>query len=245
MNLATLPRAPVWDGDSRPSTILARLHSLLSTFHGGGNKELVEVLYKKMAEAQYRSGPALPPTIKAQHHVLMKSKRLIGAPPSEKDLVARESPLHGPVHHIALPDWDVGEDPCCSVVVPPLPGPDWPMQGNLASVEGLPGYQICLDDMLACGVAPADSTGQGYAAFDTDPHGAEPKQQEEPPLGLEADARGGSSADPLFSSPWLPAYSVEKLLGNFVSQNTSGQFPSDTFLEDITNQEFPCQVFTI
>ncbi|THC95218.1 hypothetical protein EYZ11_005295 [Aspergillus tanneri] len=52
MHLAILPQAPVWDGDSRPSNILERLYSILSTFRGGGNRELAELLYKKMADAQ-------------------------------------------------------------------------------------------------------------------------------------------------------------------------------------------------
>ncbi|PYH49414.1 Zn(II)2Cys6 transcription factor [Aspergillus saccharolyticus JOP 1030-1] len=76
INLAMLPRAPVWDGESRPSSILARLHSILSTFRGGGNKELAELLYKKMADAQSSGGPALPPPIREAHApVRSKSQR--------------------------------------------------------------------------------------------------------------------------------------------------------------------------
>lgn len=65
MNLAMLPGPPVWDVESRPSQILARLHAILSTFRGGGNKQLVELLYKKMAEAQSISGIALGASLKA------------------------------------------------------------------------------------------------------------------------------------------------------------------------------------
>ncbi|RAL16961.1 Zn(II)2Cys6 transcription factor [Aspergillus homomorphus CBS 101889] len=70
INLAMLPQAPVWDGESRPSSILARLHSILSTFRGGGNKELVDLLYRKMADAQFRTGPALPPPIHEVHSLV-------------------------------------------------------------------------------------------------------------------------------------------------------------------------------
>ncbi|RHZ54230.1 Zn(II)2Cys6 transcription factor [Aspergillus thermomutatus] len=65
MNLAMLPRPPIWDVESRPSQILARLHTILSTFRGGGNKQLVELLYKKMAEAQSISGLTLGASLKA------------------------------------------------------------------------------------------------------------------------------------------------------------------------------------
>ncbi|GIJ83323.1 hypothetical protein Asppvi_002142 [Aspergillus pseudoviridinutans] len=65
MNLAMLPRPPVWDVESRPSQILARLHAILSTFRGGGNKQLVELLYKKMAEVQSISGLTLGASLKA------------------------------------------------------------------------------------------------------------------------------------------------------------------------------------
>ncbi|KAF7588569.1 hypothetical protein BBP40_005488 [Aspergillus hancockii] len=57
-NRAVLPHSPEWDGDNRPNYILFRLHSILSTFRGGGNKKLVDILYRKMAEAQLLAGPS-------------------------------------------------------------------------------------------------------------------------------------------------------------------------------------------
>lgn len=59
MKLAMLPRASELEFESRPNNILYRLHSILSTFRGGGNKTLVDMLYKKMAEADSRSAPSL------------------------------------------------------------------------------------------------------------------------------------------------------------------------------------------
>ncbi|KAE8370856.1 fungal-specific transcription factor domain-containing protein [Aspergillus caelatus] len=58
-DLAVLPLSPEWDGESRPNYILSRLHSILSTFRGGGNKKLIDLLYQKMAEVQVVIGPAL------------------------------------------------------------------------------------------------------------------------------------------------------------------------------------------
>ena len=58
--LALLPRALVWNNEDRPSNVLTRLHLILSSFRGGGNKTLVDMLYRKMAEAQSRVGPTLP-----------------------------------------------------------------------------------------------------------------------------------------------------------------------------------------
>ncbi|KAE8345559.1 hypothetical protein BDV24DRAFT_178276 [Aspergillus arachidicola] len=58
-DLAALPLSPEWEVESRPNYILSRLHSILSTFRGGGNKKLVDVLYQKMAEVQVIIGPAL------------------------------------------------------------------------------------------------------------------------------------------------------------------------------------------
>ncbi|KAK6812573.1 hypothetical protein RU639_011744 [Aspergillus parasiticus] len=58
-DLAAIPLSPEWEGESRPNYILSRLHSILSTFRGGGNKKLVDVLYQKMAEVQVIIGPAL------------------------------------------------------------------------------------------------------------------------------------------------------------------------------------------
>ncbi|KAL4868379.1 hypothetical protein BDV12DRAFT_197254 [Aspergillus spectabilis] len=61
-NMAMLPEAPTWDRENRPSSILARLHSILSAFRNGGNTTLVELLYQKMAHAHsVSSSTILPP----------------------------------------------------------------------------------------------------------------------------------------------------------------------------------------
>jgi hypothetical protein len=64
MNMEMVPLPPVWDVESRPSQILTRLHAILSTFRGGGNKQLVELLFKKMAEVQSISGLTLGASLK-------------------------------------------------------------------------------------------------------------------------------------------------------------------------------------
>lgn len=75
MKLAMLPRASELEFESRPNNILYRLHSILSTFRGGGNKTLVDMLYKKMAEANSRSAPTLS-ALQPLHAGYQKSRQL-------------------------------------------------------------------------------------------------------------------------------------------------------------------------
>ncbi|KAL2842553.1 hypothetical protein BJY01DRAFT_200656 [Aspergillus pseudoustus] len=58
--ITMLPEAPTWDQDIRPSSVLARLHSILTAFRDGGNNALVEILYQKMAHAQSISSATVP-----------------------------------------------------------------------------------------------------------------------------------------------------------------------------------------
>ncbi|KAI9372213.1 hypothetical protein BJX61DRAFT_534137 [Aspergillus egyptiacus] len=50
-NAAMLPNAPTWDHSCHPSTVLARLHSLLSALRDGEDNTLVDLLYQKMEYA--------------------------------------------------------------------------------------------------------------------------------------------------------------------------------------------------
>ncbi|KAL3467003.1 fungal-specific transcription factor domain-containing protein [Aspergillus heterothallicus] len=59
-NISMLPKAPSWDQDIRPSSILSRLHSILAAFRDGGNNALVEILYQKMAHAQSLTSAPVP-----------------------------------------------------------------------------------------------------------------------------------------------------------------------------------------
>ncbi|KAJ5505991.1 hypothetical protein N7453_004948 [Penicillium expansum] len=163
INMAMLPMASFWNDESRPYDILARLHSFLSTFDGGENKELVDVLYKKMTEAQYKAGRAMWSTV----HAPMKSRHLIETT-SENQLVQEEPPLPGPDYIITIPDWSEGGD--LNPAIHPT-GTDWWMPGNLISPEEQADYPICLDDMLACGFAEScfSSVNNGYPAFSYDP----------------------------------------------------------------------------
>lgn len=146
MNMAMLPRASFWNDESRPCNILARLHSFLSTFHGGENKELVDVVYKKMTEAQYKADHAMWSAV----HAPMKSRHLIETTASENQLVQEEPLLPGPDHILPIPDWREGGE--LNPAIHPT-GTDWWMPGNLNSLEEQADYPICLDDMLACGFA--------------------------------------------------------------------------------------------
>ncbi|CAG8898437.1 unnamed protein product [Penicillium egyptiacum] len=164
INMAMLPRASFWNYESRPCNILARLHSFLSTFHGGENKELLDVLYKKMAEAQYRADRAIPSTI----HAPMKSRHLIETTASENQLVQEEPLLPGPDHIITIPDYWRESEELYPAIFPT--GTDWFMQGNLTSVEQAD-QPIWLDDMLACGFAEScfSPANNGCPAFSYDP----------------------------------------------------------------------------
>ncbi|KAL2819301.1 hypothetical protein BDW59DRAFT_165165 [Aspergillus cavernicola] len=66
-NIVMLKEVPTWDQDSRPSSILARLHSILLAFKDGGNNALVEILYQKMAYAQFLSSPSLMSPLSGPH----------------------------------------------------------------------------------------------------------------------------------------------------------------------------------
>ncbi|KAJ0413758.1 fungal-specific transcription factor domain-containing protein [Aspergillus carlsbadensis] len=63
-SISMLPEAPTWDQDIRPSSVLARLHSILTAFKDGGNNALVDILYQKMARAQSLSSEAVPRSLR-------------------------------------------------------------------------------------------------------------------------------------------------------------------------------------
>ncbi|KAL2801797.1 fungal-specific transcription factor domain-containing protein [Aspergillus granulosus] len=81
-SISMLPEAPAWDQDIRPSSVLARFHSILTVFRDGGNGALVEILYQKMAHAQSLSSAAVPRPLrgldsaqkrKAEHQTIASS----------------------------------------------------------------------------------------------------------------------------------------------------------------------------
>ncbi|CEL11304.1 hypothetical protein ASPCAL14407 [Aspergillus calidoustus] len=63
-SISMLPEAPMWDQDIRPSSVLARLHSILTAFKDGGNNALVDILYQKMARAQSLSSTTVPRSLR-------------------------------------------------------------------------------------------------------------------------------------------------------------------------------------
>ncbi|KAL3473829.1 hypothetical protein BJX99DRAFT_248649 [Aspergillus californicus] len=65
INMALLPEGRTWDVESRPSSILARLHSILAAFRDEGNNALVKILYQKMAHAHSLSSAAISPSLGA------------------------------------------------------------------------------------------------------------------------------------------------------------------------------------
>ncbi|KAJ5167052.1 uncharacterized protein N7482_005833 [Penicillium canariense] len=239
LDLSRLPRAPVWDGESLPRNILARLFSLLTTFRSSGKKEVVELLYEKVAQSEYRAGPTMPATIKAQYRP-MNSSHLIGATAPEEELVEQASPLIRPDLIRTMSDWHGSQDLHASM---PLIGPNLATQGNIHSVEMQVEHHICLDDMLAGGFvescfSPAnnDYFASGYYSHFT--------ESIEPPLGLDDTMNDPSRYSSL--PPSVPSYSVQKLIGNFVLQNAGGPSLSDIFFnEDMTKQSCSSESFNV
>lgn len=58
-----LTQTSKWDQESRPSSLLSHLHSLLSAFTDGGNNALVDMLYRKMAHAHSVVSSSIPPLL--------------------------------------------------------------------------------------------------------------------------------------------------------------------------------------
>ncbi|KAL1883676.1 hypothetical protein Plec18167_002683 [Paecilomyces lecythidis] len=73
MDLTVTHRSLGCSLDNRPSHILSRLHSILLNFRGGGKKELVDTLYRKMIEVQMKldlvSAPLRTPTLQSPREV--------------------------------------------------------------------------------------------------------------------------------------------------------------------------------
>ncbi|PLB44521.1 hypothetical protein P170DRAFT_430403 [Aspergillus steynii IBT 23096] len=250
MNMAMLPRAPIWDGESRPSSILARLHSILSTFRGGGNKELAEILYKKMAEAQVRSGPTLSPSLKAPHGP------------------ALSRPLSGPSKDGLREEGSADKDPSSSRSTPPglhnsgISTTNWgddlqtigyeDLLQNSASIatDAQPdGYShvtnpFSYKDMISPSLAGMGLTPPSFfPAYSYDPSYAILSTQAPPVLDDTRNIFSGiSSLSPSFASG-----SMEMLIGDFISQ-IPDQYQPGSFMpmsDDVMDQNISNQSFMI
>lgn len=200
MNLTLLPSAPsVWDGETRPSSILARLHSILSTFRGGGNKELAEILYKKMAEAQSRSGPTLCPPIKtAQRPPKRKAYAMDDDDRREHQLDGNVYPLwtdSGIAAHSTLPDHS---------------------SGNGSSGDYHTAEDGC-NPRTELGAFDEKLTGQLWPDYSLHPFDS----MFDAYMPTSLDGAGGDvRLSPGFAgySPSLPSNSMDMLIGDFISQ---------------------------
>ncbi|PWY89884.1 hypothetical protein BO70DRAFT_330003 [Aspergillus heteromorphus CBS 117.55] len=212
IDLAMLPRAPAWDGESRPSSILARLHSILSTFRGGGNKELAELLYKKMADAQASSGPALAAPIRDTHPpVRSKLPAETTHPASGGERLARKRPpaVDAAGHANAISNWadalqpsalqPIGHEPVHgSTSLNPSEGARYddlqPLEDTSMFFSGFLGGIGIPETDLACGY-PATSTPYPFLEDTTT-----------------------TTPWSISLSPSLPSGSVEMLISDFISQ---------------------------
>ncbi|KAL4984081.1 fungal-specific transcription factor domain-containing protein [Aspergillus falconensis] len=65
---AHVPDTSRWDQESRPSSILTRLHSILSALTGGESSTLVDILYGKIARAHYMQSTTILPSLSSGNH---------------------------------------------------------------------------------------------------------------------------------------------------------------------------------
>ncbi len=68
-----LAQASKWDQETRPSSLLSHLHSLLSAFTDGGHNTLVDMLYRKMAQAHSVVSSTIPPLLTCTRPVKNRS----------------------------------------------------------------------------------------------------------------------------------------------------------------------------
>ncbi|PWY95257.1 C6 transcription factor [Aspergillus sclerotioniger CBS 115572] len=225
IDLAMLPRAPTWDNESRPSNILARLHSILFTFRGGGNKELAELLYKKMADAQARSGPALSLPIR-DPHIPVNNKMLPGTtdsvPGGEK--LAHKGPTAAVEAASPMPD-DI--DPIAHWSsqhsgMQPM-GHEY-SQDSISLGHEASGYNDLqsLEEMLFPGTAFPPQPDYSQCAYD-------PCLSTSLPYSFSLDDTRNTPLSLHSLSPSLPSGSVEMLINDFISQIPEGQFPSEHY----------------
>ena len=194
-----LPCPPSMEVESRPSSILSRLHSILATFRGGGNKTLVDMLHKKMAEAESRSASALvkplqPPMTPGTSRSPTKA---IG---TSHDAAA----LAGLMEHARLPHIPSGaadDDLLCVA----------PMEIGICD-DHLPGMHSATSSYgIASGLSYVDYTG------DHEYSSIAPMHALQEPAGSSAYAVSWPSYDP-----------VEMVLGNFLAQVPVSDFLEET-----------------
>lgn len=215
MKLTMLPCAPTWEFESRPSNILSRLHSILSTFRGGGNKTLVDMLYKKMAEAETRSAPILAKPL--QSPTARGIRRQPGqAMESSSPRPSQDAALAGPPEQARPQHWAYGSA-----------GELKPVQ-DLLCIEPM---EIGIYDDLSYGANPnppyANYSGDhdyGYIA---------PMHPLQEPADISTLAPSWSSYDP-----------VKMMIGDFLAQVPGAQFLQDDVLESMftngdTTQQAP------
>ncbi|PYH74342.1 Zn(II)2Cys6 transcription factor [Aspergillus vadensis CBS 113365] len=246
IDLAMLPRAPSWDNESRPSSILARLHSILSTFRGGGNKELAELLYRKMADAQARSGPALSPPIR-EPQPPVKSKMLPAATTTSasggEDLTHKRATTAmeaaGPIADDISPlnNWSTATEAQLPTMQSVGQGH---IQDSLSLVHhaqsGYSGLQP-LEDMLFPEFAESTFPTQ----LESSESVYDPSFGNLLPYSLPLEGARSTPMNFASLSPALPSGSVEMLINDFISQIPEGQFTPEP---NFSSNDFPDAVLS-
>ncbi|KAA8644919.1 Zn(II)2Cys6 transcription factor [Aspergillus tanneri] len=231
MHLAILPQAPVWDGDSRPSNILERLYSILSTFRGGGNRELAELLYKKMADAQCMSGLTINPALKDSHAQIGRKFLAETAKHSSNPITlvqdeATESSYSGSGKEIRIGDGTATE----LEHIQQLNGPSEIYDAGHQQVIGYHDFQQG-EGLIPSSFSVAPLQMQPDHPLETyDSHLKAPLQS--PWECLDA---GDQPLSLPFLSSSLPSSSQQILVGNFMSDTLGNHFPLQNYLSTSHN----------
>lgn len=158
-----LSRAPVWNDESCPRNVLARLYSLLSSLRSGGDNEVAKSSCKRMTKAQYRADLGMPSTIYAP----MRNSHLLGATASRSTVIEEESLFPDSDYITSMPNWHEGKESQAATFPT---GPDLLMQNKIDSTEEQTDRATFLDDMLVHGFSEScfSSANHGYPAFSDD-----------------------------------------------------------------------------
>ena len=224
MKLAMLPRASELEFESRPNNILYRLHSILSTFRGGGNKTLVDMLYKKMAEADSRSSPALS-VMQLSHAGYQKSRQLRADQHSQYAATLANGPS---------PDQD-------ATVTGQPPGQRTRTVGDSLNPQG----ELCTKPMEINGNDDhRQATVEGTPEMPFGPLFPTYIDQDSYTVPTSSMHAAAATALPALAPSWPSHDSVELMLDDFLAH-----VPGDPFLEDglfegpFMGSDLPEQVF--
>ncbi|KAL6233620.1 fungal-specific transcription factor domain-containing protein [Aspergillus navahoensis] len=105
---AHVPDTSRWSQESRPSSILMRLHSILSALTGGESSTLVDILYGKIAQAHYMHSTTILPSLSNEIHEETHKPKTGTATSARDNVTAIASSQNGPHETADAFDWPSG-----------------------------------------------------------------------------------------------------------------------------------------